>query len=116
MKNSERIRALAAEAEDWEARRLDPRAWEDAPEAIPRAGESTLISIRIPNRLLAALRALARRGDVGYQVLIKRWLDERLQEERRQLAATRHPAEPALAPEFPLRDRATGKHLEASCT
>ena len=65
---------------------LSPRDWQDAPEAIPKAGASTAISLRIPTPMLAILKAFAEREGVGYQVLLKRWLDERIREERDKLA------------------------------
>ena len=68
---------LAREAADWDLRRARPDDWRDAPEAIPRVGVSKAISIRIPAQMLAILKAFARREGIGYQVLMKRWLDER---------------------------------------
>ena len=56
----------------------------DVPEG-PRAGASTSISLRVPHQMLTALKAIARRENVGYQVLLKRWLDDRIREERRRL-------------------------------
>lgn len=77
---------LEREARDWELRVLTPRDWQDTPEAIPRVGASTTISLRMPTQMLAILKAFARRDGVGYQVLMKRWLDERIREERDKLA------------------------------
>ena len=73
---------LAREAADWDLRRVTPDDWLDTPEAIPREGSSKAISIRIPTQMLAILKAFARREGIGYQVLMKRWLDERIAEER----------------------------------
>lgn len=56
--------------------------WEDAPEKLPRAGESEAISIRLPKIMLTVIKEFAKREDIGYQVLIKRWLDEKTLEER----------------------------------
>lgn len=55
--------------------------WTDAPEAVPRIAESTAISVRFPTKMLPILKEFARREDVGYQVLMKRWLDERIKVE-----------------------------------
>ena len=74
---------LAREAADWDLRRARPDDWQDAPEAIPRVGVSKAISIRIPAQMLGILKAFARREGIGYQVLMKRWLDERISVERR---------------------------------
>ena len=95
---------LAREAADWDLRRARPDDWRDAPEAIPRVGVSKAISIRIPAQMLAILKAFARREGIGYQVLMKRWLDERIGEERDKLptgettTANLAIAEPATPP------------------
>ncbi|MBI2917738.1 MAG: hypothetical protein HYY01_07055 [Chloroflexi bacterium] len=78
---------LEREARDWDLRLLTPREWQDAAEAVPRMGPSTAISLRLPTQMLAVLKAFGRRQGVGYQVLLKRWLDDRIQEERDKLAA-----------------------------
>lgn len=80
---------LEREAEDWDRGVLTPRDWQDAPEAIPRVGASTSISLRVPNDMLAILKAFARRQGIGYQVLLKRWLDDRIRDERDKLAKER---------------------------
>jgi hypothetical protein len=72
---------LAEEARKWDSGELTPAGWIDAPEAIPRIGESTAISIRLPTKLLVLLKEFARREGLGYQVLMKRWLDDRLRVE-----------------------------------
>lgn len=102
---------LKREARDWELRVLTPCDWQDAPEAIPRVGASTAISLRMPTQMLAILKAFARREGIGYQVLLKRWLDERIREERdklalRQVVRLREPAMVALAVAFsPAEDQ-----------
>jgi predicted DNA binding CopG/RHH family protein len=53
------------------------------------AKASTAISLRVPTPMLEALKALAQREGVGYQVRIKLWLDERLRKERDKLARRR---------------------------
>jgi hypothetical protein len=73
---------LAEEARRWDAREISPVGWEDAPEAVPRAKESIQINIRLPNQMVAILKEFARRSGTGYQVLMKRWLDERIRQER----------------------------------
>jgi predicted DNA binding CopG/RHH family protein len=42
---------------------------------------TTAISLRLPGRQLQILKEVARRQGIGYQTLLKRWLDERLREE-----------------------------------
>jgi hypothetical protein len=76
---------LAEEARRWDSREVTPAGWEDAPEAIPRAKESTAISLRLPVQMVAILKEFARRFGIGYQVLMKRWLDERIRQERERL-------------------------------
>jgi len=108
---------LAREASSWDERQLTPAGFTDAPEAIPNASQSTAISIRMPNQLLELLKKFAKHEGIGYQVLIKRWLDDRLRAELdkiREDKASRtsgHEHEPrqssrVRAPVFPLMDRA----------
>src|SRR5438552_248925 len=73
---------LAEEARRWDAREVTPAGWEDAPDAVPRAKESTQINIRLPRQMVEILKEFARRSGIGYQVLMKRWLDERIRQER----------------------------------
>ncbi|MBI2377092.1 MAG: toxin-antitoxin system HicB family antitoxin [Deltaproteobacteria bacterium] len=63
---------------------MDAGKWEPTPEAIPRAEESTAISLRVPKRMLTILKEFARREGVGYQVLMKRWLDDRIRAEAKR--------------------------------
>ncbi len=72
---------LAVEAKRWDERTLTPVDWQDAPEAVPRAAESIAISIRLPRKMLTILKEFADRAGIGYQVLMKMWLDERIREE-----------------------------------
>lgn len=72
---------LAAEARAWANGELDPKDWQDAPETIPRYGDSVPISIRIPKKLLTILKEFAAREGIGYQVLMKKWLDDRVRQE-----------------------------------
>ena len=77
---------LAREAGQWDAGSVQSRGWVDAPEAIPRERASTPISLRVPTQMLRILKLFAERERVGYQVLMKQWLDERIREERERLA------------------------------
>jgi hypothetical protein len=99
---------LAREASDWDARRRSPAEFEDSMGAVPRAQEATAISIRMPKALLTVLKGFAEREGIGYQVLIKRWLDDRIREERNRLRRNRSQStfsERVRAPQFPLVDR-----------
>lgn len=71
---------LAKEAAQW-SQGARPTEWADTPEALPRHAESVAISMRVPKRMLNILREFARREGVGYQVLMKLWLDERIRKE-----------------------------------
>jgi predicted DNA binding CopG/RHH family protein len=73
---------LAEEARRWDNRENTPTGWEEAPDAVPRAKESIQINIRLPRQMVTILKEFARRSGVGYQVLMKRWLDERIRQER----------------------------------
>src|SRR4051794_10750450 len=84
---------LAREAERWDKREVTPHEWPDAPERVPRAGESVAVSIRLPKRLLGILKEFARRQGTGYQILMKRWLDDRVRQEYQQLRWARHPVQ-----------------------
>ena len=77
---------LAKEAEQWASGDIEPSEWIDAPEAVPKQGAATPISIRVPTRMLDIMKAFAKREGIGYQVLMKRWLDDRINEERAKLS------------------------------
>jgi predicted DNA binding CopG/RHH family protein len=101
---------LAEEAAAWDRGQYTPADFESADEAVPRAREATAISLRLPNAQLAVLKKFAEREGTGYQVLLKRWLDDRIRLERDRLRqasdATRSVRPRRRAPQFPLRDRA----------
>lgn len=72
---------LAKEAARWSTTMPPQTGWADATEAVPRSGESVPVTMRIPKAMLDILREFARREGIGYQVLVKRWLDERIRKE-----------------------------------
>lgn len=72
---------LAEEVKLWDSGEITPSGWEEAPDAVPRAKESTQVNIRLPCRMVETLKEFAHRSGVGYQVLMKRWLNERIQVE-----------------------------------
>jgi hypothetical protein len=76
---------MAEEARRWAEDVPPPGSLVDAPDAVPRAKESVQISIRLPCQMVAILKEFARRSGIGYQVLMKRWLDERIRQERKRL-------------------------------
>ena len=64
----------------------DPNEWDESksvevtPEPRMKTGIST--SIRLPTDMVKKLRRIAsKKGDIGYQTLIKIWIAERLDEE-----------------------------------
>ena len=79
-------RQLADEAEQWSSGTLRPDRWKDTHEAVPMHASSTPISIRVPTQMLTVLKAFAEREGVGYQILVKRWLDDRIRAERSKLS------------------------------
>jgi len=114
---------VSGEAAEWDERRRTPVRFEDAWDAVPRTGEATAISIRMPAAVLSLLKKFAEQEGVGYQVLIKRWLDDRLRLERDRMRAVRRDGDAAgqgarrgrtqRAPGFPLVDRAgDGGHYQ----
>jgi len=99
---------LAKEVAQWEDGELKPQDWEDAPAAVPRSSETKAISMRIPVEMLEILKAFASRSGVGYQVLIKRWLDDRIKKERIDLRRQKNRARQKTAtppPVHGLEDR-----------
>ncbi len=90
---------LAREASRWDSREMTPDDWENAPTAVPRSGETVPISLRMPQTMLRILKEFARREGVGYQVLMKRWLDDRIRSERVQMReAKQRRDQPDLVP------------------
>ena len=108
----EELRKLSEEVVMWDRAKLIPKDFIDAPEAVPRSSESTAISMRIPFALLEILKAFAEQNGIGYQVLMKQWLDERIKmeseglrsEARRTLEKTTYRAGHS-APTFPIIDQ-----------
>lgn len=85
MKKQPSKKELAREATAWDEGTAPTERWKNAPNAIPQAKAATAISIRLPTAMLEVLKAFAEREGVGYQALMKRWLDERIREERKKL-------------------------------
>src|SRR5438046_2463198 len=76
---------MAEEARRWTEGDVPAGGLIDAPDAVPRAKESMQINIRLPRQMVEILKEFAKRSGVGYQVLMKRWLDERIRQEREGL-------------------------------
>jgi hypothetical protein len=111
MKNDPMTEAeMAEEARRWAEGEMPSEPLVNAPDAVPRAKESVAISLRLPAKMLTVLKEFARRADVGYQVLMKRWLDERIREEREQLRGVRRPIV-RVGPEIQYQAAAFNPHL-----
>lgn len=70
----------------------DPKEWDDARSELvtpePRATAGVSTSIRLQKDMVAKLRFVAKRkGDIGYQSLLKIWIAERLEKESTRVAA-----------------------------
>src|SRR5688500_7346216 len=52
-----------------------------APERPVESGPLVAISLRVPGSMLESLKQFAELRGVGYQVLMKRWLDDRIRQE-----------------------------------
>jgi CopG antitoxin of type II toxin-antitoxin system len=67
------------------AYKYNAKEWDDdnAVEVIPEKKSSGIsTSIRLPMEMVAKLRKVARKkGDIGYQTLLKIWIAERLEKE-----------------------------------
>lgn len=66
--------------------KYDPKEWDESksvevvPEQRKASGIST--SIRLPKEMVSKLRKIAKKkGDIGYQTLLKIWIAERLEKE-----------------------------------
>lgn len=66
--------------------KYNPREWDESkaahvtPEPRIKSGIST--SIRLPKQMVTKLRKIAKKkGDIGYQTLLKIWIAERLEKE-----------------------------------
>lgn len=80
-KTSERRQPAGYVASEWD----ETSTVEVTPEPRMKSGMST--SIRLPTAMVKKLRRIAeRKGDIGYQTLIKIWIAERLEEELKRAA------------------------------
>lgn len=65
--------------------KYDPREWDETKsvEVVPNKKPSGIsTSIRLPKDMVAKLKRVARKkGDIGYQTLLKIWIAERLEKE-----------------------------------
>ena len=68
------------------AYKYDPKEWDEAKavEVVPekRNASDLSTSIRLPRSMIQKLKKIAsKKGEIGYQTLIKIWIAERLEEE-----------------------------------
>jgi predicted DNA binding CopG/RHH family protein len=99
---------MAQEAKRWAEGEFPTERLVDAPDAVPRAKESVAISIRLPSQMVSILKEFARRAGIGYQVLMKRWLDDRIREEHRRTRQERQHGQ------IVIRLAAPAVHLQAA--
>lgn len=76
--------SLKAAAQRWLSR-PNPAPGASVAEGLRSAAGTILISLRMPVEMLAVLKGFAQRRGVGYQVLLKQWLDDRIREETTKL-------------------------------
>lgn len=105
---------LRNEAARWIERSVDGRKWVDAPERVPRVDETVLISVRVPKRMLAILREFARRAGIGYQVLLKQWLDDRIRAEHEGLSSVEAVRRASSSAPMELRAGTTARFRDES--
>ena len=78
-KTKSKKKAEKYNSDEWD----ESKTVEVNPEPRMKSGVST--SIRLPKEMVAKLRKIARKkGDIGYQTLIKIWIAERLEEENKK--------------------------------
>jgi len=76
MGHMKKTRTYKYKASDWD----ESKSEHVVPEPRMKSGVST--SIRLPKDMVAKLRKVARKkGDIGYQTLLKIWIAERLEKE-----------------------------------
>jgi hypothetical protein len=101
---------LGAEVKLWDEKKINPRTWVDAPESVPGFSQTKPISLRMQVNALKVIKEFARRKGVGYQVLLKMWIDEKIAEERNLFVSQRRIEKGELADNvrelrFPQKDR-----------
>jgi len=76
MKKKSKSRQIKYVANEWD----ESKSVHVIPELRMKSGIST--SIRLPKEMVAKLRRVAKKkGDIGYQTLLKIWIAERLEKE-----------------------------------
>ncbi len=87
--------------------------WVDAKSNTDVRDALVAISVRLPGRQIKLFKAIAEREGVGYQTLMKRWLDDRLREEmlarRAGATAARRLADLSRELEWASREVVRGK-------
>lgn len=66
--------------------KYDPKEWDEKKSEVvdpePRKLSGISTSIRLPKNIIQGLRKIAqKKGDIGYQTLLKIWIAERLEKE-----------------------------------
>ena len=92
-KRSRKDEDRARRAQLWSEGELSGEDWIEDERGLPRGLESEQISLRLPRRLLAVIRGFAKRRGIGYQTLLKDWLDDRARYEARRELKRKRPAQ-----------------------
>jgi len=71
------------EARYWRSHRPDVRLMENSLAQNASSVESVTITLRMDPRMLSSIKRLARSRFLNYQSMIKQWLSERMEQERR---------------------------------
>lgn len=74
------VHQVSAEDDDYPLKVLWVEG-EDAPEAVPRHAEATAVTLQLPTEWLNVIREFANRKRVSPEVLMARWIDERVRAE-----------------------------------
>lgn len=62
--------------------KYDPKEWDESKSALVIPEKDIATSIRLPRAMIEKLKKVARKkGNVGYQTLLKIWIAERLEKE-----------------------------------
>ena len=75
--------ANSEESEYWRGHRPDIRLMKSSLAVGAEANESVTITLRIDPRMLSRIKRTARSRFLNYQSMIKQWLSERMEQEKR---------------------------------
>ena len=82
--------AYSEESEYWRGHRPDIRLMKSSLAVGAEANESVTITLRIDPRMLSRIKRTARSRFLNYQSMIKQWLSERMEQEKRLEQTGKH--------------------------